>query len=236
LSDSSIHLGHLTVKSEAVITFDEIRTDPDILTLIDCANEVLIAMGFTEHGRRHVGIVADRTTQILAAVGTPAREIELAQIAAHMHDIGNAIARLQHPMHGASMAFTLLRERGMPMRDIGPILGAIGNHEELTGGPVSAISAALIIADKSDVHHSRVQNPILESFDIHDRVNYAVQESQISVDAQKMVVTLQLEIDTKVATVMEYFEIFLHRMVMCRKAAEKLGLRFELCVNGTSLS
>jgi hypothetical protein len=152
-----------------------------------------------------------------------------------MHDIGTVISRLNHPMHGAAMAFTILNEMGMDASEIAPILGAIGNHEEVTGGPVSVMSAALIIADKSDVHRSRVQNPIIETFDIHDRVNYAVQKSRVEIKSESQTIELTLEIDTTQATVMEYFEIFLSRMVMCRKSAEMLGYRFTLNVNGVYL-
>jgi len=218
-----------------VITLKEVRANPKIRKLIDGANEVMKAMGYTEHGQRHVGVVSSITRYILEHQNLSAREIELAQIAAYMHDIGNVISRLNHPSHGAAMSFTLLNEMGMDCSEISPILGAIGNHEESTGGPVSVMSAALIIADKSDVHFSRVQNPILESFDIHDRVNYAVQKSRVEVKQEAQTIELTLEIDTKQATVMEYFEIFLSRMVMCRKSAEMLGYRFTLNINGTYL-
>lgn len=194
-----------------------------------------MAMGYTEHGFRHVETVATMTETILSQLGLPARTVELGKIAALLHDIGNAIARLNHPLHGANMAFTLLNEMGMDMEEIAVVIGAIGNHEEQTGGPVSTVSAALIIADKSDVHFSRVQNPIIETFDIHDRVNYAVQKSRLEVTPSDHRIELILEIDHKQATVMEYFEIFLGRMVMCRRSAEMLGYRFALSVNGTNL-
>jgi metal-dependent HD superfamily phosphatase/phosphodiesterase len=226
---------YLSINAAQPVTYDVIRANSDVRTLVSGANEVLLAMGYTEHGERHVGIVAERTERILSAIGIGEREVELAKIAAHMHDIGNAIARLQHPMHGAVMAFKILADLGMEMREIVPILGAIGNHEELTGGPVSVISAALILADKSDVHRSRVQNPIIETFDIHDRVNSAVEHSELEVSDELKKVCLHLSIDSRQASVMEYFEIFLHRMVMCRDAANKLGLRFALNINGTSL-
>ena len=155
------------------ITLKEVKANPKVRKLIDGANEVMKSMGYTEHGHRHVGIVSSITRYILESLGTPAREVELGQIAAYLHDIGNVINRHDHPLTGANIAFTLLNEMGMDAAEIAPILGAIGNHEELVGIPVSNMSAALIIADKSDVHFSRVQNPIMESFDIHDRVNYA---------------------------------------------------------------
>lgn len=225
----------LAISSPKLITLKDIRNDPKVRKLIDGANEVMKAMGYTEHGHRHVGVVSSITRYILDNVGVPARENELGQIAAYLHDIGNVINRIDHPISGANIAFTLLNEMGMEPSEIAPILGAIGNHEELVGIPISTMCAALIIADKSDVHFSRVQNPILESFDIHDRVNSAVQKSRVEMEADKQTIELTLEIDTKQATVMEYFEIFLSRMVMCRKAAEVIGYRFTLSVNGTYL-
>jgi metal-dependent HD superfamily phosphatase/phosphodiesterase len=165
----------------------------------------------------------------------PERMIELGAVAAYMHDIGNVINRVGHPQHGAAMAFTLLNELGMPADELAIVLGAIGNHEERSGTPVSLASAALIVADKSDVHMSRVQNPIMESFDIHDRVNYAVQKSRVEIDDDAQIICLRLEIDTEFASVMEYFEIFLGRMVLCRQACRTLGFQFKLAVNGVEL-
>lgn len=217
------------------ITLKDVKTNPKVQRLIDGANEVMLAMGYTEHGHRHVGIVSTITRYIMEHLGAPEREMELAQIAAYLHDIGNVINRIGHPVSGANIAFTLLNEMGMDAAEIAPILGAIGNHEELAGSPISRMGAALIIADKSDVHFSRVQNPILETFDIHDRVNYAVQKSRINMVDGQQTIELQLEIDTSFATIMEYFEIFLSRMVMCRKAADLLGYRFTLNVNDTLL-
>jgi len=214
------------------ITLKEVRSNPKVRRLIDGANEVMRSMGYTEHGHRHVGVVSSITRYILEGLGTPARDVELGQIAAYLHDIGNVINRVDHPISGANIAFTILNEMGMDPAEIAPVLGAIGNHEELVGMPISNMSAALIIADKSDVHFSRVQNPIIETFDIHDRVNYAVQKSRVEMNAENHSIELTLEIDTKQATVMEYFEIFLVRMVMCRKSAELLGYRFALSVNG----
>lgn len=217
------------------ITLKDVRNNPKVKKLIDGANEVMKSMGYTEHGHRHVGVVSSITRYILDNVGVPARENELGQIAAYLHDIGNVINRVDHPISGANIAFTILNEMGMDAIEIAPILGSIGNHEELVGMPISTMSAALIIADKSDVHFSRVQNPIMESFDIHDRVNYAVQKSRVEMDTSAHTIELTLEIDTKEATVMEYFEIFLSRMVMCRRSADLIGYKFALNVNGTYL-
>lgn len=218
-----------------MITLKDVKANPKVKRLIDGANEVMKAMGYTEHGHRHVGVVSSITRYILEQLNVPPREIELGQIAAYLHDIGNVINRVNHPMTGANMAFTILNEMGMPPDEMAPVLGAIGNHEELAGLPVSTISAALIIADKSDVHFSRVQNPLLETYDIHDRVNYAVQKSRIEMPPDAKTIQLVLEIDVSYASVMEYFEIFLSRMVMCRKAADTLGYHFTLNVNGTEL-
>lgn len=217
------------------ITLREVKASPKVRKLIDGANEVMKSMGYTEHGQRHVGVVSSITRYILEKLEAPQRETELAQIAAYLHDIGNVINRQDHPISGANIAFTLLNEMGMDSEEIAPILGSIGNHEELLGAPVSRMSAALIIADKSDVHFSRVQNPIMETFDIHDRVNYAVQKSRVEMKDGEHTVELTLQIDTSYASVMEYFEIFLSRMVMCRRAADTFGYRFMLSVNGTAL-
>lgn len=223
------------VASSSPVTLKEVKADVRVKTYITGANDLLNAMGYTEHGHRHAGIVSTVTKYILANIGASDREQELGSIAAYLHDIGNVVNRLHHPMIGATMAEDILWNLGMPANEIAPILGAIGNHEELAGQPISHMSAALIIADKGDVHFSRVQNPVLETFDIHDRVNYAVQKSRIELDNDKREIALTLEIDTQAATVMEYFEIFLSRMVMCRNAAETLGYRFVLSVNGTLL-
>ncbi|MBX7131761.1 MAG: hypothetical protein K1X67_03675 [Fimbriimonadaceae bacterium] len=218
-----------------LLTLKDIKANPKVKNLIDGANEVMRAMGYTEHGHRHAGVVSSITRYIMENVSAPARSIELGQIAAYLHDIGNVINRVGHPVSGAGLAYNILNEMGMDTIEIAPILGAIGNHEELAGQPISLMSAALIVADKSDVHYSRVQNPIIETFDIHDRVNYAVQKSRVNIDPQKQVVELTLEIDTSFASVMEYFEIFLSRMVMCRKACDIFGFKFTLSVNGTSM-
>lgn len=217
------------------ISLKEVKANPKVKKLIDGANEVMRAMGYTEHGHRHVGVVSSITRYIMENLGAPARETELAQIAAYLHDIGNVINRIDHPISGANLAYHILNEMEMDAEEIAPILGAIGNHEELAGTPVSTMSAAVILADKSDVHFSRVQNPILESFDIHDRVNYAVQKSRVEMNGEGHRIELVLEIDSSYATVMEYFEIFLSRMVMCRRAADTLGYQFILSVNGTAL-
>lgn len=230
-----IAMESVTVLGPKLVTLKEVKANHKVRKLIDGANEVMKSMGYTEHGHRHVGVVSSITRYILENLNVPPRQVELGQIAGYLHDIGNVVSRVNHPLHGASIAFTLLNEMGMDASEIAPILGAVGNHEELSGVPVSIMSAALIIADKSDVHFSRVQNPIFESFDIHDRVNYAVQRSRVEMNQENRCIELNLEIDTNQASVMEYFEIFLSRMVMCRRSAEIIGYRFALSVNGTSL-
>lgn len=221
--------------SERPILIKDVKANPKVHALINGANDVMLSMGYTEHGHRHVGIVSSITRYIMENLGMPQREIELGMIAGYLHDVGNVINRIDHPISGANIAYNILSEMGMSAEEMAPILGAIGNHEELAGTPISFMSAALIIADKSDVHFSRVQNPVLETFDIHDRVNYAVQKSRVEMDAEKKLIALTLEIDTSFASVMEYFEIFLSRMVMCRRAASLLGYEFRLQVNGTAL-
>lgn len=217
------------------ITLKDVKANPKVNALISGANELLNGMGFTEHGHRHVGIVAGITKHIMEHLGMPEREVELAQIAAYLHDIGNVINRIDHPISGAGIAYRLLDDMGLPTEEICPILGAIGNHEELVGTPVSVMSAAVIVADKSDVHRSRVQNPMMETFDIHDRVNYAVEKSRVEMVRETKTIKLILQLDSSFATVMEYFEIFLNRMVMCRRAAALFGYRFSLQANGTLL-
>ncbi|MCW5940914.1 MAG: hypothetical protein KIS66_01695 [Fimbriimonadaceae bacterium] len=221
--------------ADAFVTFDAIKTDPTVSALIDGANSVMSAMGYTEHGHRHAGVVSKRTGDVLRATNASLREVELGMIAAYTHDIGNAVNRVEHAQIGASIMFSILDRKGMDPVETAAILGAIGNHEESVGSVVSAISAALILADKSDVHYTRVQNPTLETFDIHDRVNYATRSSKLHTSENPRVLELRLEIDTGFASVMEYFETFLSRMVMCRKAADFLGYRFSIKVNGTIL-
>jgi len=193
------------------------------------------ALGYTEHGYRHAGIVAQTARDIIANLGHNGRMSELAAISGYMHDIGNAVNRMGHPDTSALMAFTLLNEMGMPAEEVALVIAAIGNHEEDLGSPVSAISAALIIADKSDVHHSRVQNQNPLTFDIHDRVNYSVQKSNLRVDMESKSINLELTTDEQSASVMEYFEIFLSRMLMCRRAADFFGYRFKLIINGVEM-
>lgn len=218
-----------------IITLDKIRRDPKIRTFIEAANNQMNMLGYTEHGFRHAGIAAETARNIITSLGQNGRIAELAAIAGYLHDIGNAINRLGHPDTAALMAFTLLNEIGMPAEEVAQIIAAIGNHEEDLGAPVSAIGAALILADKSDVHHSRVQNQNPITFDIHDRVNFSVQKSMMRVDTENKSINLELVTDEELASVMEYFEIFLSRMLMCRRAADFFGYKFKIIINDVEM-
>ena len=206
-----------------------------VQTYIKKADESLSALGFTEHSFPHVSRVAFIARDILLTLGYDERDAELAQIAGYLHDIGNVINRVDHAQSGAVMAFRILDSLGMPAREIADIVTAIGNHDEGTGVAVNAISAALILADKSDVRRSRVRNDDDVNTDIHDRVNYSVIKSELKINEEKNLIKLKLQIDTRISSVMEYFEIFIERMKMCRNAAKKLGLRFKLIVNEQQL-
>ena len=218
-----------------MITYDQLRHSPEIRTYIQKADESLRALGFTEHSFAHVTRVSETAAYILSELGYDEHEIELAKIAGYLHDIGNLVNRVEHSQSGAVMAFRLLDHMDMPAEDIATVVTAIGNHDEGTGVPVNGVAAALILADKSDVRRSRVRNEDFATFDIHDRVNYSVEMSRLTLDKEQRTVTLTLDIDTSVASVMSYFEIFLGRMVMCRKAADMLGLQFKLNINGQML-
>lgn len=218
-----------------MITFDEIKNNADIRTYIQRADDALGALGFTEHSFAHVTKVADTAKYILETLGYSAHEVELAQIAGFLHDIGNVVNRVDHSQSGAVMAFRILDKLGMPAEDIATVVSAIGNHDEGHGVPVNAIAAALILADKSDVRRSRVRNQDETTFDIHDRVNYSVEKAVVKINEAHTLIKLKLTVDTRYGSVMDYFEIFLERMTLCRKAAQKLGLRFQLMINEHSL-
>lgn len=218
-----------------MITYEEIRQDEDIRTYITRADESLCALGYTEHSFAHVTRVSETAADLLTALGYDAHTVELARIAGYLHDIGNLVNRVDHSQSGAIIAFRILEHKGMPAADIATIVTAIGNHDEGTGVAVNPVAAALIIGDKCDVRRTRVRNADLATFDIHDRVNYSVTSSTVTVDEARTTVQLALEIDTAISPVMDYFEIFLGRMTMCRKAAERLGLSFRLAINGQRL-
>ena len=215
-----------------MVSYEEIKQNEDIKKYIVAADKSLLALGYTEHSFAHVSRCAERAAYILETVGSDAHTVELAKIASYLHDIGNLVNRIEHSQSGAVMAFRILDNLGMPAEDIATVVTAIGNHDEGTGVPVNEVSAALILADKSDVRRTRVRNPDFADFDIHDRVNYSVESSSIEIDPDSKEARLALEIDTSISSIMNYFEIFLDRMLLCRKAADRLGLNFKLAING----
>ena len=217
------------------MTYDELIRNESIRAYITAADRSLSELGYTEHSFAHVTRVATDAARILSTLGYTEHEVELARIAGYLHDIGNLVNRTDHSQSGAVMVFRILDRMEMPAPDIAEIVTAIGNHDEGTGIPVNPISAALILADKSDVRRSRVRNADASAFDIHDRVNYSVERSELSIDLAEKEIRLHLTVDTAISSVMDYFEIFLGRMMMCRKAAERLGLRFRLHINSQTL-
>ena len=217
------------------MTFDEIRHNEVINTYIRQADISLSALGYTEHSFAHVTAVAEKAGYILKTLGYDGRLVELAKIAGYLHDIGNLVNREEHSQSGAIMAFRLLDHLNFPPEEIGQIVAAIGNHDEGTGVPVSPLAAALILADKSDVRRNRVRNRDETAFDIHDRVNYSVTRAELKINEAHTLIKLKLSVDTRYGSVMDYFEIFLQRMILCRKAAEKLGLQFRLMINEQQL-
>ncbi len=221
--------------SRTRVTLEQVRKDPETKAFVKKADENLEKLGYTEHSTRHAGLVAHIAENILLRLGHSKRDAELAAIAGFLHDIGNVVTRLDHGIASALIAREILVQLGMPVEEYTEVMAAVGNHEEEYGEPVSAVAAALILGDKSDVHKSRVRNLDPTTFDIHDRVNFASQKSFVAVNAESRTITLLLEIDTTVSQVMEYFEIFLSRMVMCRRAASFLGCDFNLVINGTRL-
>ncbi|MEW6724592.1 MAG: HD domain-containing protein [Bacillota bacterium] len=217
------------------VTLNEVRHNPEVEAYIKKGDELLAAIGYTEHSFRHVSLVSKIAQNIMQRLGFPERDQEVAAIAGYLHDIGNVTGRYSHPQTGALLAERILRSMGMDPLEVAPIIGAIGNHEEDSGEVVSSISAALILADKTDVHRSRVRNLDFATFDIHDRVNYASEHSFLRVEKEKRTITLELTINTEISPVMDYFEIFLTRMIMCRRAASFLGCNFELSINNVRL-
>ncbi|MBM4421645.1 MAG: HD domain-containing protein [Chloroflexi bacterium] len=217
-------------------TLDDVRADDAVRLWIRQANQVTGAIGYTEHGERHASTCAEGAHFILRALGHDARRCEIAAVAGYLHDIGNGISRDRHGQTGALLAKDILRDLRFTPEEVVLIMAAIASHEEDEGGlPISAVSAAVIIADKSDVHRSRVRNSKSTAFDIHDRVNYAATKAEIKVGRREKLITLELSVDTEVAPIMEYFEIFLTRMISCRRSAEFLHCAFALVINGTRL-
>ncbi len=218
-----------------MITFNQIKNDTTIRTYVQSADASLAALGFTEHSFAHVTHVAEMAGNILSELGYDERTVEITKIAGFLHDIGNLVNRVDHSQSGAIIAFRILDKMGMEPQEMAKIVAAIGNHDEGTGVPVSPLAAALIIADKSDVRRSRVREKDLNIHDIHDRVNYSVTASKLLLNKATSEITLKLTIDTTYSSVMDYFEIFLSRMLMCKKAADTLGLQFRLNINGQLL-
>ena len=217
------------------MTYQDIKNNDEINTYIRQADKSRSALGYTEHSFAHVTLVAEKAGYILSTLGYPDRTVELVMIAGYLHDIGNIVNRVEHSQSGAIIAFRILDHLGFPPDEIGQIVTAIGNHDEGTGIPVSELAAALILADKSDVRRNRVRNQDVSAFDIHDRVNYSVTKSELKINEVHTLIKLKLSVDTHYSSVMDYFEIFLKRMVLCRKAAEKLGLQFKLMINEQQL-
>jgi len=217
------------------LNYEQIKTNEEINTYIRQADLTLAALGYTEHSFAHVTLVAKKAGYILETLGYEQRTVELAKIAGYLHDIGNLVNRVEHSQSGAIMAFRILDHLKFPADEIAPIIAAIGNHDEGTGVPVNPIAAALILADKSDVRRNRVRNQDISKFDIHDRVNYSVTKSELKINEAHTLIKLKLSIDTRYGSVMDYFEIFMDRMILCRKAAEKLDLQFKLMINEQQL-
>ena len=218
-----------------MLTFKDVKSNETIRTYIQRADESLIALGYTEHSFAHVTHVAETAGYILKTLGYPDRTVELVKIAGYLHDIGNLVNRIDHSQSGAVMAFRILDNLNCDPAEIATIVTAIGNHDEGTGLPGNAVAAALILADKSDVRRSRVRNRDKTTFDIHDRVNYSVKKSDLKINGEHTLIKLELSVDTEYGSIMDYFEIFMQRMILCRKAAEKLGLQFKLAINDQQL-
>ena len=217
------------------MTYKEIQKNTEVRALLKRGNDNLGVLGYTDHSEAHCTIVAEHAALILKKFGYSEHDIELVRIAGFMHDIGNAVNRSRHGEYGALLANDILKETDMPLADRMTVMSAIGNHDESTGGAIDIISAALIIADKTDVRRNRVRNQDMASFDKHDRVNYAVTEAKLKINPEKAVIALNLQIDESICTMFEYFEIFLGRMLMCRRAAEIIGAKFKLTANGSKI-
>jgi len=218
-----------------MITFEELKKNEEVRTYIERADQSLAALGFTEHSFAHVVKVAETAGGILQTLGYPEHDVEMAKIAGFLHDIGNLVNRVEHAQSGAIMAFTILRNLDFTPLELATIVTAIANHDESIGVPVDHVAAALILADKSDVRRSRVRNQDKSAFDIHDRVNYSVKQTILKINEDRTNIKLKMHVDTKYGSIMDYFEIFLHRMTLCRRAANKLGLEFKLIINEQTL-
>lgn len=219
-----------------LITIEDVRHEPEVVAYLQAANASMKALGYTEHGQRHAGLVGNIAESVLERLGYETRTHQLANVSGYLHDLGNTIHRQNHALSGSLMAADILRRMGMSPAECALVMNAIGNHEEERGMATTPIAAAVIIGDKADVHRSRVQNPRMEDFDIHDRVNYATKRSFVRVKADEKIISLELEIDTHYASVIDYFEIFLSRMTMMRQAVEFLGCKYKLVINETQFA
>ncbi|HQY92786.1 MAG: phosphohydrolase [Caldilinea sp.] len=226
----------LTSNGRRLITVEDMKRDPEVVAMLQAANAIMKALGYTEHGQRHAGLVGNIAQNVLEHLGYDERTYQLSNVAGYLHDIGNVIHRQNHALSGSLLAWGIMKRMNMSPQECATVMNAIGNHEEERGTATSAISAAVIIGDKADVHRSRVQNPRMEDFDIHDRVNYAAKRSFVRVRPEEKIIALELEIDTYYAAVIEYFEIFLSRMTMMRQACEFLGCKYQLVVNDTQFA
>lgn len=229
----SLQLGRKVIKY--MITLDDVKKNPEVQALVSGSQQQLNVLGYTEHSARHTSIVSERAGKILQDLGYPQERVELAKIAGYLHDIGNCVNRQDHAHTGAILAYNILKDMGMDVQSRTEIMTAIGNHDEATGTAVSDISAALILADKSDVHRNRVVKMNIASFDKHDKVNYAVTDAQLTLDKEKRKIVLSIKIDTEICPVLDYFEIFIDRMIMSKYAAKYLKIWFELIINDTKL-
>jgi uncharacterized protein len=222
--------------SYKLLTIEDLRRDPEVVAFLQAANASMKALGYTEHGQRHAGLVGNIAQNVLEHLGFEPRTHQLANISGYLHDIGNTIHRQNHALSGSLLAWGILKRMGMSPQECAVVMNAIGNHEEERGTATTPVAAAVIIGDKADVHRSRVQNPRMEDFDIHDRVNYAAKRSFVRVKPDEKTISLELEIDTHYAAVIEYFEIFLTRMTMMRQACEFLGCKYKLVINDTQFA
>lgn len=227
------HGPHAAPHSNGLLTVDQLKRDAEVTAFLQRSNEFMRTLGFTEHGQRHAGLVGHIAENVLQRLGHPERTCQIANVAGYLHDVGNCVHRENHAQSGALIAYRILARMGMPTDESALVMNAIGNHEEERGTAITPVSAAVIIADKADVHRSRVQNPDMKAFDIHDRVNYASTRSFVRVRSEDKIIALELEIDPTYASVIEYFEIFLSRMTMMRQACEFLGCKFHLIINDT---
>ncbi len=222
-------------EANTVVVLEDIQSDEELLAYLAMGDEYLGAIGYTEHGLRHANLVAHISGNIMARLGYDERTVQIAAIAGFLHDVGNCVGRTEHGISAALLSKDALYRLGMPPREVALVMNALGNHEEEFGDPATPVAAATILADKSDVHHTRVRNPDPAAFDIHDRVNYAAKRSFLRVDSDTRIIALEIDIDTEISQVMEYFEIFLSRMQMCRRAADTLDAHFSLVINGIKL-